>query len=157
MVVKQAASIRFRVPSISYSDSVRVSVSAGPKHRQGDYKSACSDKNGLIQHFPRMRRSISLHSAPVTTSQNLCVQNRCSSPALAAQKSLRQAAILGELVKTTVAPQVDAATLRRGARRPSGKHRLNLGSAAPRAFVIWRRSNRQVAAAAACSPRSASR
>lgn len=85
------------------------------------------------------------------------VQNRCSSPALAARKSLRQAAILGKLVKTTVAPQVDAATLRCGARRQSGKHRLNLGSAAPRAFVIWRRSSRQVAAVVGCSPCTLSR
>ena len=80
------------------------------------------------------------------------VQNRCSSPALAARKSRWQVAILGKLVKTTVAPQVDAAMLGCGARRQSGKHRLNLGSAAPRAFVIWRRSSRQVAAVVDCSP-----
>lgn len=76
------------------------------------------------------------------------VQNRCSSPALAAQRRPRRAAILGKLVKTTVAPQVDAATPRCNARRQSGKHRLNLGSTAPRAFVIWSGSSRQVAAAA---------
>jgi len=69
------------------------------------------------------------------------VQNRCSLPALAAWKSLRQAAILGKLVKTTVAPQVDAAMLRCSARRQSGKHRLNLGSTALQAFVIWRHSS----------------
>ncbi|KAF3853836.1 hypothetical protein F7725_014524 [Dissostichus mawsoni] len=80
------------------------------------------------------------------------VQNRCSSPALASWKSPRQAAILGKLVKTTFAPQVDAAMLGCGVRRQSGKHRLNLGSAAPRAFVIWRRSSRQVAAVVHCSP-----
>ncbi|KAI4807473.1 hypothetical protein KUCAC02_027279 [Chaenocephalus aceratus] len=44
-----------------------------------------------------------------------------------------------------------------GVRRQSGKHRLNLGSAAPRAFVIWRRSSRQVAAVVHCSPCTSSR
>ncbi|KAM7370527.1 hypothetical protein PAMP_010063 [Pampus punctatissimus] len=38
-----------------------------------------------------------------------------------------------------------------GARRQSGKHRLNLGSTALRAFVIWRHSSRQVAAVVDCS------
>ncbi|GLD60130.1 uncharacterized protein AKAME5_001206800 [Lates japonicus] len=47
--------------------------------------------------------------------------------------------------------------LRCGARRQSGKHRLNLGSTAPRAFVIWRRSSRQVAAVVDCSPCTLSR
>ncbi|CAB1459927.1 unnamed protein product [Pleuronectes platessa] len=67
-------------------------------------------------------------------------------------KSRWQVAILGKLVKTTVAPRVDAAMPGCGARRQSGKHGLNLGSAAPRAFVIWRRSSRQVAAVVDCSP-----
>lgn len=49
------------------------------------------------------------------------VQNRCSSPALAAWKSLWQVAILGKLVKTTVALQVDAAMLGCGAKQQSGK------------------------------------
>ncbi|KAI9541231.1 hypothetical protein NQZ68_033015 [Dissostichus eleginoides] len=52
---------------------------------------------------------------------------------------------------------VDAAMLGCGVRRQSGKHRLNLGSAAPRAFVIWRRSSRQVAAVVHCSPCTSSR
>eukprot|EP00064_Thunnus_orientalis_P002289 superscaffoldBa00000161_g2296 len=47
--------------------------------------------------------------------------------------------------------------LRCGARRQSGKHRLNLGSTAPRAFVIWRLSSRQVAAVVDCSPCTLSR
>ncbi|KAG8008735.1 hypothetical protein GBF38_010342 [Nibea albiflora] len=47
--------------------------------------------------------------------------------------------------------------LRCGARRQSGKHRLNLGSTAPRAFVIWSRSSRQVAAVVDCSPCTLSR
>lgn len=60
----------------------------------------------------RNRHAVLLAGRAANTQSQPCsvirlapaVQNRCSSPARAAWKSLRQAAILGKLVKTTVAP-----------------------------------------------------
>lgn len=115
---------------------------------------ACEKKPGMQQYLlgAQLKRRTTMqcdYACPCSSKQMLFTTT-------GSMRSLRQAAILGKLVKTTVAPQVDAAMPRCGARRQSGKHRLNLGSTAPQAFVIWRRSSRQVAAVVGCSPRTVS-